>query len=64
MKISITEKSALIIVDVQNDFLSRGVLLDSKMRLGYKKHSINIDFFNKENLLVFAARDKYHKKSH
>lgn len=63
MKISLTEKSALIIVDVQNDFLPGGALPVPNGNLVIEPLNRYIELFNKKGLPVFATRD-WHPKDH
>lgn len=63
MKISPTEKSALIIVDVQNDFLSGGTLAVPNGDQVIEPLNKYIELFNKKGLPVFATRD-WHPRNH
>ncbi|MEM2373730.1 MAG: nicotinamidase, partial [Thermoproteota archaeon] len=63
MKISLTEKSALIIVDVQNDFLPGGALAVPNGDSVIEPLNRYIELFNKNKLPVFATRD-WHPKDH
>ncbi len=63
MRISPIEKSALIIVDVQNDFLPGGALPVPNGDLIIGPLNNYIDLFIKKNLPIFATRD-WHPKDH
>jgi nicotinamidase/pyrazinamidase len=63
MKISITEKSALIIVDVQNDFLPNGALPVPNGDLVIEPLNNYINLFKKKNFPIFATRD-WHPRNH
>lgn len=63
MRISLTEKSALIIVDVQNDFLPGGALPVPNGNSVIEPLNRYIELFNKNRLPVFATRD-WHPKDH
>lgn len=63
MRISLTERSALVIVDVQNDFLPGGALAvpNGDSVIGPLKKYIQL--FTRRSLPVFATRD-WHPKEH
>jgi nicotinamidase/pyrazinamidase len=63
MKVSITEKSALIIVDVQTDFLPGGALPVPNGDLVIEPLNNYINLFKKKNLPIFATRD-WHPRNH
>jgi len=63
MRISITEKSALVIVDVQNDFLPGGALPVPNGDLVTEPLNNYISFFKKKNLPIFATKD-WHPRNH
>ncbi|MDW8034385.1 MAG: nicotinamidase [Nitrososphaerota archaeon] len=63
MRISLTEKSALIIVDVQNDFLPGGALAVPNGDNVIGPLNKYIELFKNKNLPVFATRD-WHPQNH
>jgi nicotinamidase/pyrazinamidase len=63
MRISLTGRSALVIVDVQNDFLPGGALAVPKGNLILEPLNKYIMLFTKRSLPVFATRD-WHPQGH
>lgn len=63
MKISLTKKSALITVDVQNDFLPGGALAVQNGDMVIEPLNNYIELFNRKGLPVFATRD-WHPRNH
>lgn len=63
MRISIHKGDALIVVDVQNDFVSGGALAVPEGDLVVQPINIAIGFFLKSGLPVFLSRD-WHPASH
>jgi nicotinamidase/pyrazinamidase len=63
MKISITKYSALIIVDVQNDFLPGGALAVPEGDKVIKPLNKYINLFTDKDLPIFATRD-WHPPNH
>jgi len=63
MKISITEKSTLVIVDVQNDFLPGGALPVPNGDSVIEPLNKYVELFSKKGLPVFATRD-WHPRNH
>ncbi len=63
MRISLTGRSALVIVDVQNDFLPGGALAVPKGDLILEPLNKYILLFSERGLSIFATRD-WHNKSH
>ncbi|MBO3769019.1 MAG: nicotinamidase [Thermoproteota archaeon] len=63
MKISLTEKSALIIVDVQNDFLPGGALAVPNGDAVIEPLNKYIELFSRKKLPIFATRD-WHPENH
>lgn len=63
MRISLTGKSALIIVDVQNDFLPGGALAVPNGDAIIEPLNRYIELFRKKKLPIFATRD-WHPENH
>lgn len=63
MRISLTEESALVVVDVQNDFLPRGALAVPNGDSVIKPLNHYIRLFTDRGLPVFATRD-WHPENH
>ena len=63
MRISLTGRSALLIVDVQNDFLPGGALAVPQGDLIIEPLNKYIALFKRRSLPVFATRD-WHPESH
>ncbi|MBO3800537.1 MAG: nicotinamidase [Candidatus Brockarchaeota archaeon] len=63
MKISLTRRSALVVVDVQNDFLPGGALAVPGGDSVIEPLNKYIGMFAKQGLPVFATRD-WHPKQH
>ncbi|MEM3712838.1 MAG: nicotinamidase [Thermoproteota archaeon] len=63
MRISLTEKSVLIIVDVQNDFLPGGALAVPNGDAVIEPLNKYIELFRKKKLPIFATRD-WHPENH
>ncbi|MGC9258292.1 isochorismatase family protein [Desulfurella sp.] len=62
MKVSITSKDALILVDIQNDFCVGSLAVPNACDIINSANSY-IEFFEKNNRPVFATRD-WHPKNH
>ncbi len=63
MRISLTSRSALLIVDVQNDFLPGGALAVPEGDLVIEPLNKYIELFARRGLPVFATRD-WHPRQH